>query len=218
MKLVLATHSRLREEAFKKLGLPFEVKTYSIDEQKTEHTKSVIDLVKYLARLKVAAIAKEYDESIVLGFDSVAVYQKTILRKPSSLQEARGRLYQLSDQLIHFYTGVYAFNTQNHSRQERMSHTKAQLRTIKPQEISEALEEKLSPLTFTLGFNPLVGIGTSFLSKIEGDHNNILYEMPLAQLPHLLKQVGYPYKEMFDEYNPKRSSAEQLDLFRQHKR
>ena len=99
-----------------------------------------------------------------------------------------------------------------------MSHTKAQLRTIKPQEISEALEEKLSPLTFTLGFNPLVGIGTSFLSKIEGDHNNILYEMPLAQLPHLLKQVGYPYKEMFDEYNPKRSSAEQLDLFRQHKR
>jgi predicted house-cleaning NTP pyrophosphatase (Maf/HAM1 superfamily) len=83
-KIILATASPHRIEAFRSLGLDIIVEPSNIGER-TEHRPDTPEgLVKYLARLKAEHIAnkplieKNHSDGIVMGFDSVGYFNSTI--------------------------------------------------------------------------------------------------------------------------------------------
>ena len=76
MKIILATSSLHRIEIFQKLGLDFTTESSNVDEYGPERPKNPKKLVKYLAKLKAEAVAKNYSSGIIIGFDSVGYFNE----------------------------------------------------------------------------------------------------------------------------------------------
>ena len=86
MKIILATTSPYRREAFGYLGIPFEAEGSNVDESQFER-KDPKELVKNLSRLKAEAVAKNHSDTIVIGFDSITYFRGKILEKPKSKED-----------------------------------------------------------------------------------------------------------------------------------
>ena len=80
--LILATTSPYRLEIFKKLGLHFTSEGSNVDEYTADRPSNPEDLTKYLAKLKAESVAENYQTGIVIGFDSVGLFNGEILEKP----------------------------------------------------------------------------------------------------------------------------------------
>ena len=92
MKIILATTSPYRIEAFKKLDLDFDAEGSNVDEYGIERPEKPVELVQFLAKLKAEAVAKNHSKGIVIGFDSVGYFQGKILEKPKNREEIINRL------------------------------------------------------------------------------------------------------------------------------
>ena len=62
MKLILATVSPYRIDAFKKLGIDFVAEGSNVDEENANRPADPVELTKYLARLKAEAVAQRHTE------------------------------------------------------------------------------------------------------------------------------------------------------------
>ena len=62
MKLILATISPYRIEAFKKLGVDFIAEGSNVDEEHADRPTDPVDLIQYLAKLKAEAVAQRHTE------------------------------------------------------------------------------------------------------------------------------------------------------------
>jgi len=82
-KIILATTSPYRKEAFGFLGIDFEVEGSEIDESQVPRNNPE-ELVKQLSKLKAEAVAKNRPDAIVIGMDSVGYFNGKILEKPKS--------------------------------------------------------------------------------------------------------------------------------------
>ena len=71
------------------------------------------ELVAELARLKAEAVAKGKDNGIVIGFDSVGLFNDTVFEKPKSKEDACQRLKDLSGNSHEFFTGIHIINLEN---------------------------------------------------------------------------------------------------------
>lgn len=190
MKIILATSSRYRRQAFGFLGVDFEVEDSGVGEQFKGRPSDSRELVRRLAKLKAEAVAKKYKSGIVVGFDSVGFFQGKILEKPKSRKEALARLKALSGKRHQFITGVYMININNNQRLEEVSITDVWLRKLSDEEINRYLDEGEKYKTFSAGFNPLEQYSATFVKKIEGSYNNFLRGVPLEAIVGMLRKLG----------------------------
>jgi len=102
--IILASASPRRKELLQKIGLDFQVRPSDIEENGESHL-SPPDLVKELALRKARAIAKDSDDAIVIGADTMVVVDNEILGKPGSPTEACQMLERLSGRTHQVYTG-----------------------------------------------------------------------------------------------------------------
>ncbi len=86
VKIILATTSPYRKEAFGFLGIDFETEGSKVDESKVERNNPK-ELVKQLSKLKAEAIAKNHPDAIVIGMDSVGYFNGKILEKPKLISQ-----------------------------------------------------------------------------------------------------------------------------------
>ena len=189
-KIILATKSPYRREAFAFLGIDFEAMGSEVDESKIER-KNPEELVKQLSKMKAEAVAKNYPDAIVIGMDSVGYFNGKIIEKPKSREEAFQRLKNLSGNNGQFYTGIHIVNTGLNRTALRVVMTKAYLRVLSDNEINKYLDEDAYYNTYALGFDPLGHLSSSFIQKIDGSYNNILRGIPLEVIPEMLDEAGY---------------------------
>ncbi|MDD5145277.1 MAG: Maf family nucleotide pyrophosphatase [Candidatus Pacebacteria bacterium] len=189
MKIILATTSPYRKEAFAFLGIPFEAEGSKVDESQVKR-RNPEDLVKQLSKLKAEAVAKNYADAVVIGLDSVGFFEGKILEKPKSKEKGFERLKSLSGNNFQFYTGIYMINTAENRFVENVVKTDAFLRNISDDEINKYLSEDQNYNTYALGFDPLCHSSSSFIQKIEGSYNNLLRGIPLEVVPEMLREAG----------------------------
>jgi septum formation protein len=190
-KIILATKSSYRQEAFRFLGLDFISEGSQVQEHSSSRPSDPADLVQYLAKLKAEAVAKNHSSGIVLGFDSVGWFQGRILEKPKSKEEGFARLKTLSGQEHEFYTGVYLINTAKQKTAARVVKTQISMRELNDSEIEKYLEQDPNFNTYALGYDPLGHYSSTFARQIEGSYNNFLRGIPLEIIPEMLSLVGY---------------------------
>ena len=89
LKVVLATSSPYRQEAFEFLGIDFEIEGSKVDESQVERADPQ-ELVKQLSKLKAETVASKYPEAVVIGMDSVGYFNGQILEKPKSYVFCKG--------------------------------------------------------------------------------------------------------------------------------
>ena len=190
-KIILATKSPYRQEAFGFLGLDFIAEESDIDEYTKERPDNPEELVKHLSKLKAEAVAKNHSEGIVIGFDSVGFFEDKLLEKPKSKEEAFERLKSLSGNRFEFLTGIHMINVSTKQTNSRVVKTVVFMRTLSDKEINKYLEEDLKVNTYALGFDPCIHYSSTFVEKIEGSYNNLTRGIPLEAVIEMLSEIGY---------------------------
>jgi len=189
-KIILATTSPYRREAFTFLKIDFEAVGSNIDESVIDRNNPE-ELVKQLSKLKAEAVAKNHPDAIVIGMDSVGYFNGKIFEKPKSKEEQFNRLKNLSGNNFQFLTGIYIINNILGKTASEVIKTDVSLRKISDEEINNYLDEDPTFNTYAHGFDTLGHISSSFVRKINGSYNNLLRGIPLEVIKELLNEVGY---------------------------
>jgi len=190
-KIILATSSPYRQEAFRFLDLDFVARGSDVDEYFDGRPDSLEELVLYLAKLKANAVAKHYNSGIIIGFDSVGWYNGQVLEKPKSREEAFQRLKSLSGNTHQFYTGIYMKNLESGKEISKVAITNVEMRSLTDSEINKYLEQDSRFNTYALGYDPLGHYSSTFVRKIDGSYNNLTRGIPLETIVEMLPDVGY---------------------------
>lgn len=190
-KIILATSSPYRQEAFRFLDLDFVARSSDVDEYFDGRPNSPEELVLHLAKLKADVVAKNYNSGIIIGFDSVGWYNGQVLEKPKSREEAFQRLKSLSGNTFQFYTGIYMKNLKSGKEISKVVITNVKMRNLTDFEINKYLEQDSRFNTYALGFDPLEHYSSTFARKIDGSYNNLTRGIPLETIVEMLPEVGY---------------------------
>ncbi len=204
-KIILATTSPYRIEAFKFLGIGFEAEGSKVDELRVER-KNPAELVKNLSKIKAEAVAKNHPNAIVIGMDSVGYFNDKILEKSKSKEEAFERLKSISGNSYEFYTGVYMINTTTQQEITEVAKTEISMRELSEDEIRKYLDEDPNYNKYAHGYDIKNKSSSSFVSKLNGSYreqdapyierrtaryNSALIGIPLEIIPKMLSRVGY---------------------------
>jgi septum formation protein len=191
MKIILGTTSPYRIEAFKFLEIDFIAEGSKVDESQVDRNNPE-ELVKELSKLKAEAVAKNHNDAIVIGMDSVGYFNGKILEKPKSREEGFERLKSLSGNSHQFYTGVHIINTASGKVISKVVKTEIHLRNFLDKEIEIYLNQDKFYNTYALGYDPLGHYSSTFAEKIEGSYNNFLRGIPLEIMPDLINESEQP--------------------------
>lgn len=191
MKIILATKSPYRQEAFRFLNIDFTVEGSDVKEDFEERPENPEELVLTLAKLKAEAVAKNHKEGTVVGFDSVGFFNGKILEKVKSKEEALSRLRSLSGKSFQFLTGIHMINLSSGRVLNRLVRTDIDMRRLSDSEINKYLDQDPNYMTYAAGFDPVRNISSSFAKSIQGSYNNFLVGIPLEMMMEMLSELGY---------------------------
>lgn len=104
-QIVLASASPRRELLLKQAGLQFIVAPAAINEPNLDYLTPEEQALFHAYR-KATAIAPDYPDHIVIGADTIVCLNTRIFGKPSSIDEARQFLKELSGKTHNVITGV----------------------------------------------------------------------------------------------------------------
>lgn len=187
MRIILASQSPRRKKLLTQLGLQFEVMPGSADESSSE--TNPIKLVEELALRKATDIAQNYPNSLIIGADTIVVYNGKILGKPESKAEASKMLNDLSEAQHQVHTGVVLLLTGKHSNVSKTisftEMTTVYFSKLDQQEIDFYISTG-SPMDKAGSYGIQDDWGAAFVQKIEGDFYNVV-GLPINKLYYELK-------------------------------
>jgi len=189
MKLILASSSPRRAEILANAGLPFSVLSSAVDESPNPG-ETPAALVQRLANAKADLVtARAIGPAIILAADTVVVLDDKILGKPSSVEDARHMLQQLSGRTHSVLTGVALVRLPDGERRQFIESTLVHFRPITDEELSSylATEEPYDKA----GAYAIQGLAGRYIPRIEGCYFNVV-GLPLSRVLTELKTLGRP--------------------------
>ena len=174
-KIILASASPRRKELLERAGVDFEVLPASGDENRISDNPG--EAVKQLASDKAASVIRTMKDSadgtIVIGSDTVVVFENVILGKPHDTEDAVNTLKKLQANTHQVYTGVSVWEKKE--------------KVWTDEEIREyvATGEPMDKAG-SYGIQGLFGI---YVKGISGDYNNVV-GLPVARLFYEMKKSG----------------------------
>jgi septum formation protein len=188
MKLILASSSPRRAEILYNAGLPFSVLTSAVDESPYPGEEPAA-LVQRLASAKTDVVtARVAGPAIILAADTVVVLDDKILGKPSSIEDARHMLRQLSGRTHSVLTGVALIRLPDGERRQFLESTLVHFRPITDEELSSYLATQ-EPYD-KAGAYAIQGLAGRYIPRIEGCYFNVV-GLPLSRVLSELKTLGW---------------------------
>ncbi len=188
LKIVLASRSPRRKKLLSQVGIEFQVVPSTSDEIITSQKPE--DVVLELAKQKALEVALTQPNSLVIGADTIVVYNRNILGKPKDEYEAIQMLQQLSGNVHQVFTGVSLIKTSKDksvlAETSFFQQTKVTFSSLSLQEI-EAYVSTGSPLDKAGAYGIQDDWGAVFVENIEGDYYNVV-GFPLNRFYRELKQ------------------------------
>jgi septum formation protein len=188
MKLILASSSPRRAEILGNAGLPFSVLSSAVDESPYP-SEAPSALVQRLANAKADLVtARAVGPAIILAADTVVVLDDKILGKPSSTEDARHMLQQLSGRTHSVLTGVALVRLPDGERRQFIESTLVHFRPITDEELSSylATEEPYGKA----GAYAIQGRAGRYIPRIEGCYFNVV-GLPLSRVLTELQSLGW---------------------------
>lgn len=181
-KVILASTSPRRKDLMSLLDIPFNIEAKEVDENFDE-SLSPAEVVQILAEKKARIIAEINPDSVVIGSDTVVVFENTIIGKPTSPENAIEILQKLSGRIHQVYTGV-AILEGNRSEFFYES-TDVKFYELTQNEIEWYISTN-EPFD-KAGAYGIQGYGSTLVEKIDGDYFTIV-GLPVAKLKRKLKE------------------------------
>lgn len=196
--IVLASQSPRRKKLLESTGLSFVVQPSSCEESYNNNA-SPEQIVQELALRKAKDVAKETENALIIGADTLVVLENRILEKPASEDEAIAMLKKLSGRSHEVLTGVALVKTEEAGNisSEETFFEKTMVFFGEPdvQEISRYVAGG-SPMDKAGAYGIQDDWGSLFVKRIEGDYNNVV-GLPLFALYQHLKTFAPEYAELF---------------------
>ena len=175
-KIILASASPRRKELLERAGVDFEVLPASGDENRISDNPG--EAVKQLASDKAASVIRTMKDSadgtIVIGSDTVVVFENVILGKPYDTEDAVNTLKKLQASTHQVYTGVSVWEKKEKVWTEHTFYesTDVTFYPVSDEEIREyvATGEPMDKAG-SYGIQGLFGI---YVKGISGDYNNVV--------------------------------------------
>lgn len=195
MPLILASTSPRRRELLALLGIPFDVKSPSFEEQLVAG-RPAIGQVQFFAQGKAQSVAKQEPEVIVMGSDTVIELDHAVLGKPVHLAEARAMLRRLAGRDHHVHTAVALVCS---ARAIDIVALSTAIVRVKP--FDERVHERYLTTGESLGkagAYSIQGEGGDLVDSINGDFTTVV-GLPLRLVSQLLTQAGVKVPVDLDE-------------------
>lgn len=193
--IILASASPRRQEILKLMGIPFDVRPASVDENYPP-SMGCDDVAEYLARKKVLSVVESFPSGQKvpwsLGADTVIVFEGKIYGKPSSRDEAASFLSQLQGHTHKVVTGLALYDG---DRKIVVSRSSVNLVTFKAMSKGE-IEWYIGTGEWrdAAGAYKIQGLASCFISKIEGTESSVM-GLPMFEVYDMLSEQGYSIAE-----------------------
>ena len=193
-KIILASSSPRRKEIADQMGLEFEIIPSNYEEDMTLMLEPK-DLVKTLALGKAKEVAdrqekegkKEGTEAIIIGIDTFITYNKKLLGKPKSINEARKMLKMISGKTIKAYTGVAIIDIKNKNEMIDYDITEIILANLTDTEIDNYINTG-EPLD-KAGAIGIQALGSIFIKRINGCFSGAV-GLPENKIYNMITKMG----------------------------
>lgn len=190
-KIILASASPRRKELLAKAGISFTVIPAAGEEKRTSENPG--EAVQQLARDKAGWVAQSLAEceegTLVIGSDTIVVFENRILGKPKDRRDAAETLEKLQGNTHQVYTGVTVLERKADKWVEHtfFESTDVTFYPVSREEIQDyiATGEPMDKAG-SYGIQGLFGI---YVKGICGDYNNVV-GLPVARLFHEMKKSG----------------------------
>ncbi|MDX9691037.1 MAG: nucleoside triphosphate pyrophosphatase [Acholeplasmataceae bacterium] len=181
--LILASSSPRRAKLLQDAGLDFIVEPSYIDEKVEDDKLKPQELVLELAKLKALSVAARYPNDIVLGADTIVVFEDEVLGKPKDDEDAYRMLKKLSGERHVVYTAVAL--TRGEQMVSFLSEAEVSMKSLSDLEIRNYIETK-EPMD-KAGAYAIQGEGGNLVDHYKGDFFTIV-GLPLKELMENLKK------------------------------
>lgn len=186
-RIILASQSPRRRELLTQIGLKFEVIPSTVEEVIT--SANPVEVVQELAQQKARDVAKVAGKEtpkaslLVIGADTIVVYEGKILGKPEDKEDAVRMLTMLQGKEHSVYTGVALLT----GEQEIIfaEETRVQMCPMTPEEIAWYVNTG-EPMD-KAGAYGIQGLCARFIRQIQGDYNNVV-GLPVGRIYQELKK------------------------------
>jgi septum formation protein len=186
MSFILASTSQRRRELLALLGIPFDVKSPSFEEQLVVD-RAAIEQVQSFAQGKARSVARQEPGAVVLGSDTVIELDHDVLGKPADLAEARAMLRRLAGRNHYVHTAVALVCSVREIDVVALSTA-----VVRMKPFDERVHERYLATGESLGkagAYSIQGEGGNLVDSIDGDFTAVV-GLPLRLVSQLLEQTG----------------------------
>jgi septum formation protein len=188
MKLILTSASTRRARILRDAGISFTVLSSTVDERPYPN-ESPSELVQRLAIAKAEfAAVRAAGPTIIIGADTEVVLDGQIFGKPSSSDDARRMLEELSGRTHSVLTGVALIRFPDPKRITFVETTLVTFAPLSADEITRYLAT--GEPHDKAGAYAIQGHAGRFIPRIEGCYFNVV-GLPLSRLQHALVELGW---------------------------
>ncbi|MCL5970723.1 MAG: Maf family protein [Patescibacteria group bacterium] len=185
-KIILASKSPRRKELLERIGLKFEIKVSNFDEDSIPFSDPT-EYVEKISQSKAKDVAKDLKDAIIIAADTTIVLDGKIIGKPTSAENAKKILQQLSGRDHLVITGFTILDSKSNVLITKSVKSTVFFKELSEQEIDVyvATGEPLDKAG-AYGVQEKAGI---FLDRIEGDFFNVV-GLPILAVYEELKKFG----------------------------
>jgi septum formation protein len=185
-QLILASASPRRAELLKQIGLQFRVIPSDLPEDFFHPVPE--ELVMKLALDKAKQVARNISEGLVIGADTIVVFERYILGKPSDPEDAIRMLSILNGREHSVFTGLALVEVPGERFTVTFEETKVKFRTLDIEEIRSYAASR-EPLD-KAGAYGIQGKGAVLVEGITGCYYNVV-GLPVTKLVIQLQEFGF---------------------------
>lgn len=188
--IILASASPRRQELLTQIGMKFKVVPSNIEEKAKSKVPQeiVIELSEGKARDVFENLSeKEQEASLVIGADTIVVYEGGIMGKPKSREKAVEMLSLLQGSTHQVYTGVtFMYHISGSRRQVSFyEKTDVSMYPMSAEEIRRYVDTG-EPMD-KAGAYGIQGKCAAYIKEIRGDYNNVV-GLPVGRLYQEMKK------------------------------
>lgn len=185
-ELILASASPRRRQLLALLGLPFKAVEADIEERVAD-SETPIDVALRLSQAKVRAVAKVYQQGLILGADTIVVHNESILGKPTDTLEATTMLQRLRRGPHRVYTGLTVLDNRVGQWMSDVTETVVWMRRYSEEEIARYVARG-EPFDKAGGY-AIQDQDFQPVARIEGCYASVM-GLPLCRVYQVLLEVG----------------------------
>lgn len=191
--LILASASEIRADLLQKAAISHTVYPARIDEAAVKASlaaeqASPRDIADTLAELKAQKTAAKFPNDLVLGCDQVLAFDRQILSKPQTKDEAHHQLRQLRGKQHQLLSAAVLYE-EGQPIWRHVGIVRLSMRDVSDTYLSEYVDRNWESIQHAVGAYKLEEEGVRLFTRIDGDYFHVL-GLPLLELISYLSLRG----------------------------